>query len=72
MLLYPAHFRESSSSSLVDLKEKLTHMMVGLDKGMLITDCFQFIKAAALLEISSPVCHFGSQDDLIAGGTQKC
>lgn len=29
--------------------------MVGLDKGMLITDCFLFIKAAALLEIVSLV-----------------
>lgn len=46
--------------------------MVSLDKGMLITDCFQFIKAAALLEIASLVHGFGSHDDLIAGGTQKC
>ena len=45
--------------------------MAGLDKDMLITDCFQFIKAAALLEISPLVCGFGSQEDLIAGGTQK-
>jgi len=35
--------------------------MAGLDKDMLITDCFQFIKAAALLEISSLIGGLGSQ-----------
>lgn len=71
MLFYPVHFWESSSSSLFDLKEKMTHMMAALDKSMLITGCFQFTKSAALLEISSLICDFRSQGDLIAGGTHK-
>lgn len=49
----------------------MTHMMAALDKSMLITGCFQFTKSAALLEISSLICDFRSQGDLIAGGTHK-
>lgn len=46
--------------------------MASLGKSMLITDSFQFINTAALLENSLLSYGFGSQDYLIAGGTQKC